>query len=146
MREKKKTITRVCPASDKGRDSLRAHLFLQLCFCSTGRCPGNSSHSPLFLLHSYPSAHAHLLLFSLSVMSDSFATPCCNPPGSSVRGILQARVLEWVAISYSRGSSRPRDRAAHVSYSAGGLFTSEPPGKPSSSLIQIVVSSARFLR
>ena len=110
MREKKNTITRVCPASDKGRDSLRAHLFLQLCFCSTGRCPGNSSHSPLFLLHSYPSAHAHLLLFSLSVMSDSFATPCCNPPGSSVRGILQARVLEWVAMPSSRGSSRPRDQ------------------------------------
>ena len=34
----------------------------------------------------------------------------CFPPGSSVYGILQARILEWVAISYSRGSSRPRDR------------------------------------
>ena len=32
----------------------------------------------------------------------------CSPPGSSVDGILQARVLEWVAISFSRGSSRPR--------------------------------------
>ena len=32
----------------------------------------------------------------------------CSPPGSSVHGILQARILEWVAISYSRGSSRPR--------------------------------------
>ena len=31
----------------------------------------------------------------------------CNPPGSSVHGILQARKLEWVAISFSRGSSRP---------------------------------------
>ena len=34
----------------------------------------------------------------------------CSPPGSSVLGILQARILEWVAISFSRGSSRPRDR------------------------------------
>ena len=34
----------------------------------------------------------------------------CNPPGSSVRGIFQARILEWVAISWSRGSSPPRDR------------------------------------
>ena len=34
---------------------------------------------------------------------------CCSPPGSSVHGILQARVLEWVAISSSRGSSQPRD-------------------------------------
>ena len=36
-------------------------------------------------------------------------------PGSSVHGILQARTLEWVAISYSRGSSRPRDWI-HISY------------------------------
>ena len=33
----------------------------------------------------------------------------CSPPDSSVRGILQARILEWVAISFSRGSSQPRD-------------------------------------
>ena len=33
----------------------------------------------------------------------------CSPPGSSVLGLLQARVLEWVAISFSRGSSWPRD-------------------------------------
>ena len=34
----------------------------------------------------------------------------CSPPGSSVQGILQARILEWVAISYSRGFSQPRDQ------------------------------------
>ena len=34
----------------------------------------------------------------------------CSPPGSSVHGIPQARILEWVAISSSRGSSGPRDR------------------------------------
>ena len=33
----------------------------------------------------------------------------CSPPGSSVHGIFQARILEWVAISFSRGSSRPRN-------------------------------------
>ena len=33
----------------------------------------------------------------------------CSLPDSSVRGILQARILEWVAISFSRGSSQPRD-------------------------------------
>ena len=33
----------------------------------------------------------------------------CSPPGFSVHGILQARILEWVTISFSRGSSRPRD-------------------------------------
>ena len=33
----------------------------------------------------------------------------CSPPGSSVHGILQARILEWVAVSFSRGASQPRD-------------------------------------
>ena len=33
----------------------------------------------------------------------------CSPPGSSIHGISQARILEWVAISFSRGSSRPRN-------------------------------------
>ena len=33
----------------------------------------------------------------------------CSPPGSSVHGILQARILEWVVISFSRVSSQPRD-------------------------------------
>ena len=49
----------------------------------------------------------------------------CSPPGSSVHGILQARVLEWVAISFSRGSSPPRDRTSisYVSWLAGGFFT-----------------------
>ena len=52
----------------------------------------------------------------------------CSPSGSSVHGILQARVLEWVAISFSRGSSRPRDRT-QVSRIAADALTSEPPGK-----------------
>ena len=46
----------------------------------------------------------------------------CSPPGSSVHGILQARVLEWVAISFSRGTSRPRDQTQD-SYIAGEFFT-----------------------
>ena len=46
---------------------------------------------------------------------DQLCLTLCDPmdgslPGSSVHGILQARILEWVAISFSRGSSRPRDR------------------------------------
>ena len=46
----------------------------------------------------------------------------CSPPGSSIHGILQARVLEWVAISLSMGSSWPRDQT-RVSCIAGGFFT-----------------------
>ena len=46
----------------------------------------------------------------------------CSPPGSSVHGILQAKILEWVAMPSSRGSSRPRAQTC-VSCSAGGFFT-----------------------
>ena len=38
----------------------------------------------------------------------------CSPPGSSVHGLSQAKILKWVAISFSRGSSRPRDQT-HIS-------------------------------
>ena len=46
----------------------------------------------------------------------------CSPPGSSVHGILQTRILEWVAIPFSRGSSWPRGRT-WVSHIGGRLFT-----------------------
>ena len=45
----------------------------------------------------------------------------CSPPSSSIHGILKARILEWVAISFSRGSSRPRDRT-QVSRIGGRCF------------------------
>ena len=55
----------------------------------------------------------------------------CSPPGSSVHGILQARILERVAIPFSRGSSPPRDRTRvsyiHLCWRAGSL-PPEPPG------------------
>ena len=54
----------------------------------------------------------------------------CSPQGSSVHGISQARMLEWVAISSSRGSSQPRARTRSPTLKADSLL-SEPPGKPS---------------
>ena len=54
----------------------------------------------------------------------------CSPPGSSVHGISQTRIVQWVAISSSRGSSRPRDWIC-IPCTAGEFFTTEPPGKPS---------------
>ena len=84
-----------------------------------------------------------LLNFSVSVMSPlncgnspyeenesevtvSWPTFCdpmdCNLPDSSIHGIFQARILEWVAISFSKGSSQPRDWT-WVSHTAGRLFT-----------------------
>ena len=52
-----------------------------------------------------------------------------HPPGSSVHGVSQARILEWVAISFSRGSSRSTDWT-QISCTAGRFFTAESPGKP----------------
>ena len=55
----------------------------------------------------------------------------CNPPGSSVHGIFQARTLEWVSIFFSRGSSEPSlGYWTQVSCLAGRFFTTGPPGKP----------------
>ena len=62
------------------------------------------------------------LYMNICVHDQSCPTLCdsmdCSPPGSSVHGILQARTLEWVAISYPRGSSQPRDwtRVSFVPY------------------------------
>ena len=53
----------------------------------------------------------------------------CNPVDYTVHGIFQARILEWVAFPFSRGSSQPRDRT-WVSCIAGGFFTTEPLRKP----------------
>ena len=62
-----------------------------------------------------------------SEVSQSCPTLCdpvdCRLPGSSIHGIFQARILEWVAISFSRGSSQPRDRT-EVSCIVGSRFRS----------------------
>ena len=53
----------------------------------------------------------------------------CNLPGSSIHGIFQVRVLEWVAISFSRGSSWPRDRTRVSRIVGTDTLPSEAPGK-----------------
>ena len=83
----------------------------------------------------------------LCVVTKSYLTLCdpmdCSPLGSSVRGISQARIMEWVAISFCRGSSHRSDRTC-ISCIAGGLFT-EPPGKtPEKTLLLLLLS--RFSR
>ena len=93
-------------------------------------------------------AHAQLCLTLCNPMD-------CSPPGSSVRGISQARILEWVAIPFSRGSSRPRDRThiSCVSALAGRVFTTAPLGSPPLlhnlrhiSLVYITVWSFRVIK
>src|SRR5574340_32140 len=53
----------------------------------------------------------------------------CDSMDCAVRGILQARILEWVAFSFFRGSSQPRDQT-QVSRTAGNSLPAEPQGKP----------------
>ena len=74
-----------------------------------------------------------------SSVAHSWST-LCDPivrslPGFSVDRIFLARILEWVAISSSRGSSRPREQTlvSFISCIAGGFFITEPSGKPLSS-------------
>ena len=65
----------------------------------------------------------------------------CSLPGSSVNGILQARILEWVPMPTSWGSSWPRDWT-HVSCITGRFFTTEPPrDKPNRYHIKKVIKA-----
>ena len=75
-----------------------------------------------------------LLAYSQVLVSQLCLTLCdpmdCSQPGSSVHGISQGRILEWVAISFSRESSQPRSPALQV-----GPPPLMPPGSPQSTLI-----------
>ena len=93
----------------------------------------SSSVVPFFsCLQSFPASGGCLdnwfsafLLFCVYVLVTQSCLTLCNPmspPGSSVHGIFQARILEWVAISFFRGSSQPRDWT-QVSRIAGRFFT-----------------------
>ena len=64
-------------------------------------------------------------MFSHLVMSDSLQPMDCSPPGSSVYGILQTRIPEWVSLSSSRGSSGPKNQTyiSCISCIAGRFFT-----------------------
>ena len=83
-----------------------------------------------YIWHTYQKANVKKLdVLSHFSRVRLFVTPMgCNQPGSSDYGILQARILEWVAISFSMGSSQPRDWncVSYVSFTAGGFFTTEP--------------------
>ena len=64
-------------------------------------------------------------LVAQTALKVKVAQPCptlCDPMVYTVHGILQARILEWVAFPFSRGSSQPRDRM-QVSHIAGRFFT-----------------------
>ena len=99
-------------------------------------------HTPWPVLE--PESRLHLLgkVFLIYCLFSSFesevAQSCltlfdpmdCSPPGSSVHGISQARILEWIAISFSRGGIKPRFPTLQVD-----AVASEPPGRPLSNFI-----------
>ena len=91
--------------------------------------------------------YVHMCLLSCSfpggcccLVTKSCLTLCdpmdCSPPGSSVHGISQARILKWIAISFSRASywpscvSRASSWPSCVSSLVGRFYTTEPPEKP----------------
>ena len=123
------TLRSVCPPAGSGGTGMRRachflfclgfHLLVELepalgaLFCILLRGRAGATFTLCFCRPSTWCTTLHV------VRAKSCPTLCspvdCSPPGSSVHGILQARILEWVAISCSRGSSRPRD-GTRVSY------------------------------
>ena len=122
-----------------------SHSLLQGIFPTQGSNPGHQhgrrilyqlSHQGslvpsafIFSVKHFSSERSSLIALSTVKVKSEVAQSCptlcdpvdCSPPGSSLHGILQARVLEWVPISLSRGSSRPRD-LTQVSCIAGRRF------------------------
>ena len=85
-----------------------------------------------FLKHWYPQARSSLGIAGSKWKKVKVAQSCltlCNKIVYTVHGILQARILEWVAFLFSRGSPQPRDHT-QVSRIAGGSLPAEPQGKP----------------
>ena len=126
------------------------HLYLFLCipffYEMTGksswqfpgcRARGSWSWTTGVWILAVPPAHARVL--SCSVVSYSVTLLDCSPPGSSVYGIFQARILEWVAVSSSRASSWSRDQACVSCVSClAGKFITHKPATSSETLIQFL--------
>ena len=124
---------------------MHLNIHLLLCdfrsLCYEGTVPSHQINIHLYFPSRFRQFHLSTSIFHPSDIYSgggccSVAKSCptlCNPmdcsqPGSSVHGILQARILAWVAFSFSRGSSRPRDRTrmSCVSSLAGRFFTPAP--------------------
>ena len=115
-----------------------------------GRSPGEGYSYPLQYSHTHTHTHTHTEALSIYIYANiHIATPwlnysftlllsenhsACNsmdrsPLGSSVHGVLQARILPWVPILFSWGSSWQRDQSKNSALQVDSLL-SEPPGPP----------------
>ena len=84
--------------------------------------------SGVLSLRIWPSSYMHCAC-SVTKLCPTLCDPIdCSPPGSTVHGILQARILEWVVMPFSRGSSQPRDRTP--ASCIAGRFLTKLRGKP----------------
>ena len=104
--------------------SIKLWWICQLLF-STVNQAGHPVNS--LLLQRYHSCSLHPPVPNTCVWVAQSCPTLCNamdwgPPSSSVHGILHIRILEWVVIPFSRGSSQPRNRT-QVSFTAGKVFT-----------------------
>ena len=114
-------LSRSMRCTENGNDCSRHWSTERAQFLSTTL--NHTSHNQGFLIH-----HIHPCVLSLQS-----CLTLCDPvghslPGSSVLGILQIRILKWVAIPLYRGSAQSRDQT-QISCIAGGFFTTEPLGK-----------------
>ena len=91
-----------------------------------GSLPLTHQGSSPFSFYCNNNIQQHSLTLCMHICQSLCLTLCdpmdCSPPGSSVHGILLTRILEWVAIPVSSGSSPPRDQT-RVSHTAGRFFT-----------------------
>ena len=89
------------------------------------------SHITKKALDAKSQGHMCMCSKSLQLCPTLWDTMDCSPPGSSVHGILQARILEWVAVPSSRGSSKPgiEPRSYVLLHWQAGSLPLVPPGK-----------------
>ena len=103
---------------------LTCHQYSGIMWCVV-KCPDDPED--LFVLYYDWGCRVNIALKVKVLVIQLCLTLCdpldCSPPGSSVHGILQARILEWVVIHFSRGSSQPREDQTWVSHIAGRFFT-----------------------
>ena len=101
----------------------------------------------LFFKHVYSALYTPVKSKVKLLVTRSCLTVCspmdCGPPGCSVHEISQARMLEWVAIFFSSGSSQPRNWT-RISWNAGNCLLSESSGKPH--YIQVPVLNINHLK